>query len=77
MKPFIRVHARATAQKNQVDVLRHFLLVLIVALIANCPTSHVLRPRRHAADTHNFESYPDSDEMPPAVRLEQDPFVDF
>ncbi len=52
------------------------LLVLIIAHIANYPTS-LCCLRRHAADTHNFESYPDSDEMPPAVRLEQDPFVDF
>ena len=52
------------------------LLALIVPPRAYNPTS-MYCPRRHAADTHNFESYPDSDEMPPAVRLEQDPFVDF
>jgi hypothetical protein len=52
------------------------LLALIVPPRAYNPTS-MYCPRRHAADTHNFESYPDSDELPPAVRLEQDPFVDF
>ncbi len=61
------------------DVKRHkWFAGLDWSALYACKIKAPFQPEvRHAADTHNFESYPDSEEMPPAVRLEQDPFVDF
>lgn len=66
--------------KNGVeDVKRHkWFAGLDWSALYQCKIKPPFVPEvRGIADTHNFEAYPESTELAPAVHLENDPFADF